>query len=567
MDQPVISIPTPLKDPAPGAEVRPKRLQAWLDELPLTNSAEAARQTYQALYTQNRLSLDENNRLELMELFRGAVAVLCETLQGGFSNTPLPLTDRQRQQANMVHRLETEMAYGYKVVLRDMLARGIAPAKSRTIPLVVCRAVVHLGRVLLTHYQIYEPYPAGIWRELHQLYQYADANRFADQRLEAGALAYGDGHSVRDAYQRVLLLGICNPYSLQQGECRRVHTFLSLRSPKVRLSRDLEVPDPTGRFLVSLTADAPPIPFPKVPEITGSGKLRVLDVFEHVKELHVLLKRLEQGESPRQLGLCDDDCIDTAYADLLRRMGRLWGLSIRRQSNRSPKDGEVSVCVGINAGHFFVSGHRPFTPPLIPEDEIPVADAYIDMAVLAGENGDGEGAQQIEEAPAPFELETWQARDEYQVYQWQTKDESAGGLALERKGDFAVRMRVGDLLAIRHQGLDVWRVGVVRWLRSPESDALELGVQLLAPSVRAVAVRRVPSAMDKRPRYMQALLLPANKALQHPATVIVPRGLYLAGRELWLADDGAEPVRVRLLQLVDRTGTYEQIVFTTLDDG
>jgi len=56
------------------AETDPKSARAWLASLPLADSAESAREIYQALYTLNRQELDATCRFELMELYCSPVA-------------------------------------------------------------------------------------------------------------------------------------------------------------------------------------------------------------------------------------------------------------------------------------------------------------------------------------------------------------------------------------------------------------------------------------------------------------------------------------------------------------
>ncbi len=572
------------KEAAGAAEVRPKRVQAWLDGLPLTNATESVRQIYQALHALNRVTLDAHNRLEIMELYRRPLAFLFESLQSNFTGLALPLVARSKQLADFLETLQKEMAIGYKTAIHDVLTAGPATGKGRPVmPLALARAIEHLGRELLIAYQVYTPCPQGVWREIHQLYRYAEQNAVHATPLETHN---ADGETVQTtvtkAYQQVLLLGITNPYALLQGECRRVYAFLSHWPGQASITHEPTVADPAGHFLVNLNADGPPAPFPRASAPAGEDHLRILNAIEVVREVHMLMRRMERGETPKVLAHYVS-CIDTSCVDLLRRLGRLWGMSIRRQSTRTPKREPVSICTGINATHHFVSGEQPFLPPDLDGESEPAASAattqeydvvddqedYIDLdnppeaaegeSDLADRWKEGIAAPVLKPADI-FRLETWQAKDEYEVYRWQTKDESAGGLALERRGEFKTRLRVGDVVGIRYGALHDWRVGVVRWLRSPETDFVEIGVQMLAPSARPVAVRRAPSAADNQPPFMRALLLPANDALRQPESLITPRGTYQPESALYLANGERIPRLVYPLQLLDRTGSFEHLL-------
>ncbi len=572
------------KNSLKSAEIRPKRVQAWLESLPLTDSTGTAQQLFQALRAQNRIPLGAQNRLTLMELYRRPVIYLSEALQTGLVNAPLPLSLKHRRFFDLVLKLEWQMAVGYKLVIDDTLAPKYPGDKVRFLPLATLRAIDRLGRVLLGLYHVYASCPDGIWQKIHQLYHCAEQGGFEDQFVEGAEAPPATAiTTVSKTYQQVLLLGLCNPYGLHQGECKRVHTFLNRWPLKVTIGRDLNVPEPEGRFLISLTADAPPIPFPKRSKFSAGNNLRVLDVIEAVRDVHALLRRLENGETPKRLGLCEEADMDTEYPDLLRRVGRSWGLPSRRQSQRSPKKDAVTVCVGINATHYFIRGRRPFLPPnapgtgsalaATPAESAPKApsvsvDLDLEKGAHAQTGAEARDPQRaaVQVAPAAssgdlFDAAIWSSQEEYPVYQWQTRDESAGGLALERKGNLAVRMRVGDLLAIRYQGLDIWRVGVVRWLKNHADHYLEMGIQRFAPDVRPAAVQQMASIPDQRLPYLQALLLPENKTLCRPDTLIIPRGALQSGQKLRFADENGAPRVVRPLQLLDRTGTFDQIVF------
>src|SRR4030042_100712 len=55
-------------------ETEPTEAGAWLAALPLADSVQSAQQIYQALFTLNRMPLEADDRLVLMELYRKPVA-------------------------------------------------------------------------------------------------------------------------------------------------------------------------------------------------------------------------------------------------------------------------------------------------------------------------------------------------------------------------------------------------------------------------------------------------------------------------------------------------------------
>ncbi|MGB1923071.1 MAG: hypothetical protein ACPHM2_07575, partial [Alcanivorax sp.] len=52
-----------------GAD-QPKKLQQWVDALPIMNMGETARQLYQFIQELNRLQIDSKQRFQLLEVVR-----------------------------------------------------------------------------------------------------------------------------------------------------------------------------------------------------------------------------------------------------------------------------------------------------------------------------------------------------------------------------------------------------------------------------------------------------------------------------------------------------------------
>jgi hypothetical protein len=104
------------------AETNPKEARAWLESLPLADSGEAARDIYQTLYTLNRLELTMQSRFDLMELYKGPVAMVSSVLQSQVIGLALPLPPEVTKLAEFIRQLHMEMAIGYKCVIHDLQA-------------------------------------------------------------------------------------------------------------------------------------------------------------------------------------------------------------------------------------------------------------------------------------------------------------------------------------------------------------------------------------------------------------------------------------------------------------
>lgn len=549
MDNIILTVPD--KKPAQTAsEAKPRAVQAWLMALPYTNTAETARSIYQALYSLNRQHLPAPDRFEIMELYNEPVASVVAAFQSQFARIALPLSARQKQLADFLLQIHVEMAYGYKQVIADALVRHDR-LKDAALHVAIERAIRYLGQVLLRAYQVYMPYPSTVWREVHALYEFAERLRVVDETIPAPR-EDGDRSTIGRRYKQALLLGLSNPYQLPPNECLRVYDFLEMWADKATLGRDCQVTNPVGYFLLDLTADAPPLMFPRDTQVDALPRLRVLNATALASAVHIFITRLQKGETPKALDL-GTECFGPACIDMLRRMVKSWGLSARRQFSRTKTEESFSVCLGVNALHFFTSGQRPFAPPdpAIPPAQVEHDDALdIDLALL---QDDPDALRPDAARAVPQEI--------YRVEDWQALDTSATGVALSRSGEGQTHVRVGDLAGIADEHPQRWRVGVVRWLKSPHSKEIEIGIEMLAPYTEAVAIR---AAATKVPaRYTRALLLPGLAALKKPHSLLIAAGTLQLGQPLELLHEDRTSL-IKATHLLERTAAFEHMVYVEI---
>ena len=564
-----LSLPTKRVSPW-RAETDPKYAQAWLASLPLADSAETAREIYQALYTLNRQELDPARRFELMELYNAPVASVTATLESYFTRAALPLTPKKRQLAEFIRQLHMEMAYGFKGCLQDLEKQRMRWGKKSLRAQALVRALHYLGEVLLHSYQVYMPYPPEVWREIHAIYQYAAEHDLAQEVLDTPAPVSAKT-TLDHEYLRILLLGLNNPYQLPQGECRQVQRFLHQWGAKAALKDNIEVSASAGYFLIDPVTDSPPIPFPRSVAFQPGQGLRLLDASELLRSIQFFIQRLQKGDSARTLSLGFEG-LDSICLDMLQRMMRSWGQSPRRQFSRIQRSGPAFVCTGIPALHFFASGQKPFVSPAATvrketketSDDRAILPAHIEEDITREIKAD-EGFIALDEPVVgpmpPAEKESPVTLGEaFRVDRWQIKDTAPKGLQLARFGSSHTYVRVGDVIGIQQlDEIGRWSAGVVRWMKSPETNSLEMGIELLASGVKPVAIAPVrgTGASD----YQPALLLPAIEALRRPATLLLPRGVYASGSNLLLAEETQASRSVRLLQRLEYTNIFELLVF------
>ncbi len=554
MYSPVLSVPA-RRVSGWVAETDPKYARAWLESLPLANNAEAAREIYQTLYTVNRVELKVQVRIELMALYEPVVATVCNGLQSHLVHAVPPLGPKKRQLAEFVRRLHIEMAYGYKCCLRDLShARVLLRRKSRS---VVCieRALHHLSEVLLRSYLVYLPYPNAVWRETHELYRLAESLGVVGEELTVGDGRDGQPVSIDERYVQTLLLGIANPYQLAHNAVHQLHAFVGHWAKQASITTKADLKDATGCFLIDLTADAPPVPLTKKGQ-NISDSARILDARALLRALQRLVERLEAGVPIEKLGL-GVDCLDSTCVDLLQRMTRALGESARRRYARRQRSSNVFVCVGLNAVHFFANGQRPFTAYANTFPWLDRPGRLVEAPDVAFVELEDENKRRVAADTDLSQGSTTTSAESYRVDRWQLRDIGPQGMSLARYGDAATPVRVGELIGVQQpRDLGRWRTAAIRWVKSPETNSVEVGVEFLAATAIAVAVR-LPGGANAFP----GLRLPAAEVVQRPATLLLARGACQVGDELEVIDEEAGARRVRVLRLLERTGAFEQVVY------
>lgn len=561
MYSPVLSIPA-RRVSGWVAETDPRYARAWLASLPLANSAESAREIYQALYTVNRIELRVQTRMELLDLYEPVVASTCSALASYLMNAAPPLGAKKRQLAEFIRRLHIEMGYGYKCCLRDLSHTRLMFGKRARFARCIERALFHSSEVLLRSYVVYIPCTESAWRETHELYRLAESLGLTGDALKVDSESVVRSVTVGERYVQTLLLGLANPYQLPQNGAQQVHAFLTRWGGKAHVVPVTPASDVSGLFLIDLVADAAPVPFGG--DATESNESRrLLDVRELLQTLRAFVSRLDNGESIEKLSL-GVDVLDSTCSELLHRMLRSWGDTARRRYARRQQSSNVFVCSGMNALRFFVNGQRPFTPYLPTPNTAGMSALAVGVADVAFVELDdaAQAAFDLDNEPSevkPASLVT----ESYRVDRWQLRDIGPQGMSLARYGDAATPMRVGDLIGVQQPSdLGRWRAAVIRWVKSPETDSLEMGLEVLAASVAPVAVR--PATGQNAVTWRGALRLPASDVACRPATLLVARGTSNVGDELDLFDEQEEPRRVRVLRLLERTGSFEQIVYADI---
>jgi hypothetical protein len=414
-------------------------------------------------------------------------------LGGVYRDAPQPMDAGAREALAVSRALALALARAYK---------SAAVQSKGKVAALVLKGMTHVAGSMRGSYETYSKMPDGTWREMNQLFV------FAQQKGVASVIANAESAmSVNDFYGECLLLSLTDPYRLARGEMARVVAII--RGLKAPVSLGREAPETRGTaHFIACDGDAPPRP------VRGGETLPpeayILDTTALVDRIRALLDEGGGGDERA----------------LLARLIALWEDPPRRAFQRDPAEGSVAICVGVKPIAHFVAH-----------------DAEVD--------GEAETKAVRQGITMPLralpEDETGHA---IPIHEWAVVNMSAGGARVRRTSSTAYPVTVGEVVGIRGPGKVLWTIGVTRWVTGSDDGTTEIGVQFFASAVCAVWVKDAAAANRK----LGLLVTDGNRDTDE--SLLTPPGTYAELAEFELRGEGFRS-RVRAGRLVEKNPRFD----------
>ncbi|HSC80754.1 MAG TPA: hypothetical protein VLC08_10395 [Chitinolyticbacter sp.] len=504
----LLSLELPPKDPklAGFVEIRPRELRTWLAALPNNSPLEAGRQILDAMTSCNRVEVDAEERVKLLDEYQTALELLAAGFETLYHATGFPLKDKARQAAILVRGLWQELATGYKIALIERMEKRFLFGGNKLTPQLIHQILSLYYRLYQVSSQVSMALPDGIWFECHQLFRYAAENRHLDETR-----GIDEGPTISVLYKRLLLLSLADPMRFAPAELTRVIEAVDNYSRHAHFQPvAAQQPSAAGFFLVRLDVDEPPHYIGSRAVENYQGMAMLLDTVDLGKKLHRALAGLE-AKAP----MAGDRVKLMLWMETMRRLIKQWSIAPKRVFQRMHTDAQIELAHGLKAA----------AQSLLTSNGVDVSHR----------------ALQTELDALP------------QITTWRILNESPGGYAVSTRDAPTGRLHAGDIVALRQQGSTGWLVGAIRWLQQCEDGALEMGLQVLAVCAEAAQVR--PHVASDA-QFDTALVLPAIVALNQPALLAAGKGHYAPLRELILRTPEGERV-VRATRLVEQQMSFD----------
>lgn len=497
-----LSLPQAPEGEPPRSELSPEQVPGWLASLPKDDPLGAGRMLLEQLVPLNRSRVRITLRQDVTEGVLGYVELLVPRLDAALASGTLPLSMSSRNAAALAEDLLTELAYSYKLLLVEQSRRLFGFASSGRALLPVVRAMQMLAERLKLGYRMYATNPKSVWLELHELYQFALRRGLAGRALEDG------GETPLSVYRSALLVAFSEPLKLMQGDLDRVLGWLERFGHLATIGAAGQQKTGQGLFLIKSQRDVPGYALSKRHHPLPQGLDQLLNTLPVAEILLDQMARLSAGEAPESLGLTAD-AADPAFRDLMGRLVKHWGAVPNRRFTRLRTHARVEICVGIRGIWEFLNSR---------------------------------GAARAT------------------MGEWMVTNESPRGFALMHVKGSMESIRVGEVIGLRTRDSQTCHICVVRWVLSDNPEHLELGLEELAPTARAVSIRKTRGTSQDTEH---VLLLPEVPSLNQAPAILAPLFPLDTTCELSLGDLQSK-LRVRATRLLERTVSVQLVQFSAV---
>lgn len=508
----------------------------WIASLPLTNVQLAQQSLSAQVSALAATQLPALERLKILETLKDAAVFLQEESAKRFAGRPLPLNAAEAAAWDSVITLWQDVGRNYQACLQAYRDGDLDIAPH--VALVTLRCLRILSCTMLDYCRAYRQVPGAMWRALHELYSYSEQHGYARIRVQDSFARQDPDSSCAESYMQALLIQLANPYSLSVRQMSFIHRWLEKWTALVGLGTQPLPASPIPSLVVDLGSSSG---VTLAGDIEPQSNLRYLDLEQLSKTLRQVINLLKQGQTPVQLGL-GSDARQPGCENLLMLLYVQWcRAGTSRNEDRCLAEAPVSVCLGIPAAHFHISGCRAFRQPgELTSRERQDIDTFGYISRLDGAARDT-GAEDLES--------------------WEILNHSASGfMCMQRSLNDKARVSHNQLLAVRRAESNQFNLGLVQWLKIDENNNLSCGVRLFPGIPQAIAVRPSNFNPAGHNRYERAILLPQVAVPNTPATLILPAGWFQNGRFVEVHSDRKQVAK--LLNLLEKGGDFDRGTIT-----
>ena len=558
MTLPVLNLPL-LSSNRPKPYLKPKKFRQWLMGLPAGNPHKSSKIILQQLQILNQSRYPYSERSQLLDALRAIVRQLLLSLKQPLQQAQVPLSEENKLTAQLIQNLLCEMAHGYKLITSDLMEKNSHKENDKLLLREsIYLSIQYLARSVVESYLVYSSPQYDVWRELHQLYRYAE---YEDIQNEAVDDPYPDyalpvQYTIDLVYKRIVLLSLSAPYHLMQNEAEDIYYLVSAWTSVCEVS-ELEKKHISDQYGVDFATDMSPryIPYNLEWEPVDG---RIIDLTQVKARLNNHTTKI------LRTNIDSDDFIDEdtptslkerQQRDMLLRLTDAWNSSPTRGTHREDRGAKLRMALGLNACHFYSSNKAIFTPEM---DELRLVSSNENKQATVFANIYREALHK----------DRLHEKSSYPISPWQQHNISHTGIAISCDDSCNnMNIKVGEVVSYLFEsktGLH-WKIGIIRWIHINKENNIDMGVMNLSHSAVPIAVKAV-DGIGKGTDYFRSLLVPKQVSISQLRSVIVPAMLYDIGSVLSV-NMKTKLFYVKLSKLIISSGNVAMFEFDILDNA
>ena len=514
--------------------------KTWLSQLQLTNLGLAQGNVRKQIEELNRFPMQAEERLHILETLRETVAQIQNDFAKRLVGKPLPLTDDERMVLTALNSLWLAMLHGYLRCLQAADAGDSRMEKRRAQLWQRCLyySMQQLGEFTRAGY---EPERAA-WQGFHTLYARIESAGLQNERVQDPLFHEGHAASCQTLYATTLLMHRARLLGLSRNQAYTAERWLVLWADTLKL-------------LTRCTAskeDAPPL----VVDLEGyrglqsaaharaAASMRCMPMVPLSKQIRVKTILLQQEQSPQQTelqtGMPAQECIA-----LLNKLHQCWCEDRPETLVEMPREAAiVHICVGLEKIYAHIAG-KPFKP--VKDTVKSMQDAQQQIATF-GRVLDETGQHNLKELG-------------FLPEEWLVEENSLIRGRLLRSVTVGDRMAAHHLISVFTPNSTAHKAGAIERIEVTHSGQLYIDVHYLPGQPQAAVANASLHPRATGSGSAPCLILPAMEKLRIPASLVLPRDWFAAGRELELTLPDRSKQKVVLGISVERGVDYERVSY------